>query len=112
MTRSRDIGGVHVLIAARDTDWRAADPQQPRWEEITDFEKKRLRGVTSSDSGKIIDAWAAAGGLGDLEGLPRQEAIDHFVQVARDQEENLGGGTLLGARIELGLVKRFRPYVR
>ena len=110
--RKKNVSGLHVLIAARDTDWRAADPQQPRWEDVTDFHEKRLRGVSEADAGKIIDAWAATGGLGDLAGMPRQEAIRRFIQVARDEERKFGESALLGAMIELRMAEGFRPYVK
>ena len=111
--RERD-HGLHLLLAARDTDWRAAVRDEAPWRQLIDFRRRRMRGVALEDAAKLIDAWSTLGkeGLGKLAGMTRENAIRRLIETAHDEVVKGIDGSLLGAMIELRYGEAFKEYVR
>ena len=112
--RTADLDKLHLLIAARDTDWRAARPDQPKWFELTDYQRLPIRGINDADAKLFYDAWMAAGhaGLGRLASMTRENALKRLLQTAHDKETDRSEGALLAAMIELRFGEGFRDHVR
>ncbi len=88
---------VHLLLAARDTDWRLLGLVPGLWQPWGDFRIEHLIGLNLGDARRIVAAWKACGDQGVLSNLDEAKAakllFDHAHDFAARQEQ----GALLGA---------------
>ena len=111
---------VHFLIAARDTDRRAAQADECSWAAVLHRVDIRLRGVSHEDARLIVSAWAAYGepGLRALATVRDEgKRINRFEEAVRDTAAQHGEGSffggLLAARLgEAGLRAHVRELLR
>ena len=105
---------VHLLVAARDTDWQASGGAMFHWSRLLVTSKYDLNGVDRPDAVAIISAWESIGprALGALSDMSsRDERIDALMAATRD--ENAGSeGSLLGALLTTRYGPGLRDHVR
>lgn len=91
---------VHFLLAARDTDWKAAKADRLAWFKYCDFSQRPMRGISKQDADVIVSAWAKVGtkGLGRLDGLAHDDAVTRLLEEAY-AETDLREGAFFGAML-------------
>lgn len=104
---------VHVLLACRDTDWRASGSDDLRWDGVADFHKEPLRGVDATDAQAIVQAWQAYGkaGLGDLADKHEDQRAAILERQAKE-EAKTASGALFGALLAVRSGSDLRNHAR
>lgn len=104
---------IHVLLTARTADWISVAPVPGDWQGVADYRPRSIAGLTESDAGRIVRAWAAWGGraMGVLEGQTEQEAVRSLLDQARKLATRKEG-ELLGALLVTRLGEDMRAHVR
>ena len=109
MKNAHEAGGavLHLLVAARDTDWVAAGGMGQPWRSYAPgySDPTRLRGVTHGDAEKVVAAWASLGdsGLGLLAGVADTERRADVVLEAVRRETGSGEGSFFGGLLDARL---------
>lgn len=104
---------VHVLLACRDTDWRASGADDLKWDGVADFHEEPLRGVDAADAQAIVHAWQAYGkaGLGDLADKDEDQRAAILEQRAKEKAK-IASGTLFGALLAVRKGSILRNHAR
>lgn len=105
---------VHFLFAARDTDWSASMDDMWRWTRLPGYRVEVLNGLNETDAQRIVEAWARYGalGLGDLAGLPLDQAAIRLALAAQDNDARFKhDGAFLGAMLEVRKGTELREHV-
>ena len=90
---------VHLLLAARDAEWRIKRLVPGLWEPFAHFQTVPLTGVDEEDTRRIVAGWCAWGHevMGRLHGCNEAEATAALLVHARDFAARKDEGALLGA---------------
>lgn len=96
----RGQANVDFLLAARDTDWRAARAHEATWSQWLKVQPEiTLRHIGAEDAQAIVDAWGRCGpkGLGLLANIDDPEArTAAFLRASKDADTRRGDGYLFG----------------
>jgi hypothetical protein len=88
---------VRFLLAARESDWRAAGGASQAWGKRADFHKETLSGLTKADANAIAGAWLSFGAADWLGGAATSQVeLAQRLFDAAKAEATLGEGALLG----------------
>lgn len=90
---------VHLLLAARDADWRGRRLHVAGLWRGVDFQTVPLSGLDRADAERIVSAWAAWGdsAMGALRGRAINDAATALLGHATELAANPEDGALLGA---------------
>jgi hypothetical protein len=87
---------LRILLAARGSDWRAADASRLNWRPFADFDEEPLSGLTHEDAKAITRAWTSFGtaGLGEAAGQDETEPAQrlHRAALARISHQGVSPG--------------------
>jgi len=105
---------VHLLLAARDSEWQAKHLAPGRWAQVADFHVETLRGLSLPDARRIVEGWAAWGddAMGKLKGSDVETASKTLVGLAYDLAARPQEGALLGALLGARHGDDMRGHVR
>lgn len=105
---------IHILLAARDAEWRMKRLVPGMWDPTTDFHSEPLTGLDAEDAGRIVAGWHAWGakGMGLLKGKSEAEASSILVAQAHDLAARQEEGSLLGALLITRQGEDMRGHVR
>lgn len=106
-TLARSRPDLRILLAARDSDWRAGGGESLDWRRF-EMQREVLSGVSQADAGLITDAWRhfhATDGLDEHADLARR-----LFEAAKDEEKR-GDGALLGGVLVLRKGEGLRAHV-
>jgi tetratricopeptide (TPR) repeat protein len=116
----RDATNVHFLLAARDTDWHAANGDEEGWESrVTYHPEVVLRGLIPEDAKAVVNSWRNYGEAG-LKGLAAitdsDKQIQAFLKAIQDDRKDGGDGSLFGGLLavrfgETGLQAHVREFL-
>lgn len=103
---------VFFLLAARDTDWRAAQLDHLPWYKYGVIRRTLLRGLTLNDARSVVAAWAKFGekGLRSLAGINIEKAASKLFEAARS-EQSREEGAFLGATLSTRLADGLREHI-
>lgn len=104
---------LHLLVAARDTDWSSVGGFTFAWRNYIEYRVHRLRGLSHVDAVSILAAWDVLGdhALGRLKELPSgPERVERLLEAAGANAAN--GGTLFGASLALRYADGLQEHVR
>lgn len=104
---------VHIVFAARDSDWRASGANRLDWRVVSDFEELPVSGLTLHDAESIAASWRNFGSemLGDARNLQPEAVAQSLFQAARkDSAES--EGALLGAMLKVRVGAQLPAHVR
>lgn len=92
------LGHVQVIVASRDSDWRASGATQLDWRPISDLKEVLFSGLRESDANIIAQNWAGFGaiGLGHAAVHP-SGSLGRILTAAARSEASSQEGALLGA---------------
>jgi Domain of unknown function (DUF4062) len=105
---------IHLLLAARQAEWRAKPLSPGLWEPAADFHTEPLSGLDQEDAGRIVSSWAAWGdeAMGKLKGRSKDEAVKALLGHAHDLATRKEEGELLGALLITRQGDDMRAHVR
>jgi hypothetical protein len=105
---------VHLLLAARDTEWQIKRLVPGMWQPVADFHTELLAGLDREDAGRIVAGWVAWGNeaMGKLRGQSEDNAITALLGHARDFAARREDGELLGALLVTRQGEDMREHVR
>ena len=112
-----DRTGLHLLIAARDTDWSDVGGFTVPWNKYCISKVHRLRGINRPDAVAVIQSWEKLGAeaLGSLASLPDSESrVSALIDAASEQRPAEDGtflGALLTTRYGAGLIDHIRELL-
>lgn len=115
---------VDFLLAARDTDWKAAGGGRQPWAQWLQYESDVvLRGIGETDANAVVAAWARAGQAGlrnlsaEADPVRRANALVRAVKDATSEHgKKLGDGSFFGGLLavrfgEAGLRAHVRDFL-
>lgn len=98
---------VHLLVAARETDWKDARAESYNWASLLRRQPDvRLRGVSHEDAELVVNAWEARGGQGlkALASLSDQvERVRAFQRAVGDESTGRDEGSFFGGLLAVRL---------
>lgn len=105
---------VHLLLAARDTEWQVKRLVPGMWQPVADFHTELLAGLDREDARRIVASWIAWGdaAMGKLKGRSEGDAITALLGHARDFATRREDGELLGALLVTRQGEDMREHVR
>ncbi|HWA90629.1 MAG TPA: DUF4062 domain-containing protein [Rhizomicrobium sp.] len=105
---------VHLLLAARDAEWRLKRLVPGLWQPFADFHNEPLVGLDDEDARRIVAGWAGWGdkAMGKLKGRSEAEAVVALLGHARDFAARKEDGELLGALLVTRQGQDMRAHVR
>lgn len=105
---------VHLLLAARDTEWQLKHLVPGMWQPMANFHTELLAGLDREDAGRIVAGWVAWGdeAMGKLRGQSEDKAITALLGHARDFATRKEDGELLGALLVTRQGEDMRAHVR
>lgn len=105
---------VHLLLAARDTEWQIKRLVPGMWQPVADFHTELLAGLDREDARRIVAGWVAWGdkAMGKLKGRSEGDAVTALLGHARDFATRKEDGELLGALLVTRQGEDMRAHVR
>jgi hypothetical protein len=105
---------VHLLLAARDTEWQLKRLVPGMWQPMADFHTEFLAGLDKEDARRIVAGWVAWGdaAMGKLKGRGEDDAVTALLGHARDFATRKEDGELLGALLVTRQGEDMRAHVR
>jgi hypothetical protein len=112
--REKGRSDIHVALAARTADWRAAGNTGLPWATQAAFTTVPVRGVSQSDAAALVECWAGAGpkGMGELGREKEPERRAEIVWRAAQEEALQDEGSLLGAMLRVRIGDGLQDHVR
>ncbi|MDC7831068.1 MULTISPECIES: metallophosphoesterase family protein [Pseudomonas] len=99
------VGRIDVLLACRDSDWRASEADSLSWGFSCAYKEIVLKDLSKVDAEKIVHSWEAYGeaGLGDgglnnLDSYSRVEKLRYYARQESKRDEGAFFGALLLSR--------------
>jgi hypothetical protein len=104
---------VHLLLAARDTDWCSAKIEPSKWESTFNktYREKRLLGLIEEDAKKIVEAWAnyQDDGLGKLADLSIEQATQRLLDESKSEVKD---GAFFGALLRVRYGDALKSHIK
>lgn len=90
---------IHLVLAAREADWRIRALQRDLWHGIAEFHRDAMPGLDEKDALRIASGWQAYGNeaMGRLRGTSVEGAAKALFGHANEHAARPGAGALLGA---------------
>ena len=104
---------LHVIVAARDTDWSSVGGFTFAWRNYVEYKLHRLRGLSHVNAVSILATWDDLGerALGKLVAVPSGAArVEMLLDAAGASRAN--GGTLFGASLAIRYADGLQEHVR
>ena len=105
---------VHLLLAAREADWRMKRLVPGFWEDVAQFQQVTLAGLDEGDARSIVGGWWTYGdeAMGHLRGVTEEQASAALLGHSRDFAARKEEGALLGALLVTRQGEDMRAHVR
>jgi hypothetical protein len=105
---------VHLLLAAREADWRLKRLVPGFWEPVAQFQQVTLPPLDQVDARSIVGGWCTYGdeAMGRLRGATEERASTALLGHARDLAARKEEGALLGALLFTRQGEDMRAHVR